>query len=136
MGYYESPVFKTRSQQEGAIRLDLDRGTEFSTCDAAHLALVEEIDRVRGQLKDNPSKALRDRLTSLEEQKAAVIMHKGEIAAQVDERAKKLLQLVKRPATVEQGIDEVMGVLYCIVLSEKNLCSVKRPERSLNGRLR
>ncbi len=113
MEYYETRFFKTRQQQEDAIRADLRKGTQLSTYEAAHVALLARIEDLQAeQLKlRNPSKELNDQLAFLREQTESLLELKRQTEAKVDERAARLVRLLKRPDTIEEGIEETMEAL-------------------------
>ena len=113
MEYYETRRFKTRQQQEDAIRADLRKGTQLSTYEAAHVALLAKIEEIKAEQRKlrKPSKELNEQLASLREQTESLLELKRQTEAKVDERAEQLVRLVKRPDTIEEGIEETMEAL-------------------------
>ncbi len=109
---YESETFRTRKQQEDAIRVDIWKAMELSSYNAAVNAIRIELAGVRDKIrvaKPEEKDELQRREASLDEDLTSMLARVDERKDEVERRVAAFLSTIKEPETTEHRLEVMEG---------------------------
>ncbi len=111
MDYYESRRFSTPEDRREVIEKDLLKGTSHSAYVSQLTAINHELFQVQRQLREHPSKPLRDRHKELMDQQDSIVQILNIISDTVTETADKILQCLTPETGSTEDVERTLQTL-------------------------